>query len=425
MMAKNGIDLTDRVGGRGYKNLYNGIRDAISTDKGAKGLMKTTGAEIKFLFHKAIPEKAFQSLMPQIKISVFEGAYKAALAHGLPEEEAQKLAANTTKASEGITEETGRSKTTKDTLSSLFFAPSYREGLVNIFTKAGRSFTSDFGNPAYTRNRSFIIGLAVLYSVYNLINKELNGHYMWDNPPGRELGLRIPLPNGDIVYTDIGPSLLTVPRNLIEGTSAFVKGDISTGFQKGGSVLSMPLQLITQLYANKDYFGNPIWNKNDSAQTGYEKMAAYIGLEDLSGNEPLSWALINSAGLPVKMTNLAKEQSSAYYDNLAQKAKDQSAAKASILPFYQKLQDLKNNGQVDEANALYNAQSDKDKAVYDLIKKDEKLKDTKSREVRMTTVYQNLQQMKAEGRIDEANAIYFALSPADQHAYDLVKSHNK
>lgn len=433
MMSRHGIDITDRVGGRGYQTLYKKLSGALDSSEGKLGQASDIG---KALFHSAFTEKTFLSLMPQIKVSLFEGAYREAIAKGLTTEEAEKFAADTTKIAEGITLETGRSETTKDTLSSLFFAPPYREGLYNIFENATKSFTTEFKNPAYSRSRSLIAGLAIIYTVYNLINKQVNGHYMWDNPPGRELSLKIPFKNGDIAYFDIGPGLLTVPRNIFLAGSSLLRGDFQTAIQKGTSLLSMPAQIVGQVLSNKDYFGNPIYNKTDNGATATKKIAAYVGLEVnhpyisqmykyISGKQPAYWSLINMAELPVKMTNLTKEQNSKFYDNLAKKAKEQAAAREKIMPFYQKLQDMKNNGQVDEANSLYNAQNTADKAVYDTIKRNEKLKDTKAREVKMQALYDNLQQMKAEGRIDEANAIYFALTPEDQHAYDLVRNRNK
>lgn len=433
MMARNGIDLTDRVGGRGYKTLYQGVGDALDLDHGVKGIAKTGVGIGKVFWHKAITEKTFGSLMAQIKVSIFEGAYKAAMAKGLTQMEAEKLAAETTKVTEGITPETGRSETTKDTLSSIAFAPPYREGLGNIFVNAGKGWSTEFNNPAYSRSRSLLAGLVALYALYNLANKKINGHYMWDNPPGRELALGIPLKNGDIAYFDIGPGLLTMPRNLFLGGSALAKGDVSTAEQKFGSLLSMPLQITFELMANKDYFGNPIWSKTDDGKIVIKKIAAYVGLETshpyvsqiykyVAGKQPLYWSLVNMAELPVKLTSLAKEQSSAFYDNLAQKAKDQAAARAKLMPTYQKIQTMKDNGQADQADEIYNNLSDADKAVYDTIKRSEKLKDTTAREIKMTEVYKNLQQLKNEGRADEADAIYFGLSPEDQHAYDLVKA---
>lgn len=433
MMARNGIDLTDRVGGRNYRTITQGIKDAVSDDTGLRGVAKTTAAEAKFLFHKAIPEKAFASLMPQIKIVVFEGAYRTALAHGMPELEAEKLAAATTKASEGIAKETGRSDTTKQTMSSIFFAPPYREGLVNIFLNAGKSFTTDFHNPTYARNRSFLIGLAVTLAAMEYANYKINGHSTFSNPPGRELALRIPLPDGQVGYYDLGPSLLTVPRNLVEGSFALAKGDVSTSIEKGSSMLSMPLQLITQVWANRDYFGQPIWKTTDDGATVYKKIGAYVGLEAshpyvkqlyeyASGKQNSLTSLVNALGLPLKTTTLTSEQTSAFYDNITAQQQAATAAKNAMMPTYQKLQDMKNSGDVAGANKIYNALSVKDKAVYDSIKKSEALKDTKAREIKMQTVYDNLQQLKAEGRNDEANADYMALSPADQHAYDLVKA---
>jgi len=431
IISKNGIDLTDRVGGQNYKTFYQQFSDMVNmkqlTDK------KTGFNLVKTLWHKAIDEKTFLSLMPQIKVSVFEGAYKTAIASGMEEEMAQAYAAKITKTSEGITTETGRSNTTKETLGSIIFAPSYREGLVNVFYEGSKAWSTEFKNPEYQRSRSFMAGLVVMYAIYNYINYKLNGNFMWDNPPGRELAIKLKLPNDDIAYFDLGPGLLTVPRNLIVAGFSLAKGDIATAEQKAASILSMGLQTTVQVVANKDYFGNPIYGKTDDGPTTIKKIATYVGLsvshpyvsqiyKYISGNQPLYWSLINMVELPVKMTNLTKEQTSAYYDALNKKAKEQAQARQKLMPTYHKLQDLKANGQKDEADKLYYELSKEDKAVYDSIKRSELLKDTNKRKAQMQVVYDNLQKMKDEGRFEEASTIYNSLSAQDQHAYDLIKN---
>lgn len=431
-MARNGIDVADNVAGKDYKRLFTGMRDALSTEK---GLIKKTGGIFKaskFLFDKAMSEKTFKSLLPQMKVTVFEGAYKQALRKGLSPEMAEEVAAEVTKASEGIIAETGRSNKTKDELSTIFFAPSYREGLVNIFTNAAKGFTTDIRNPKYARNRSFIIGLAVTYLLYNLLNEKLNGNYLWDNPPGRELALRIPFKNGDIGYFELGPGLLTVPRNLFLGTSALVRGDTDTAKQKYGSLLSMPLSIISQIWANKDYFGNPIWAESDGKDTKIKKMATHVGLsvnhpyvaqlyKYAAGKQPFYWSVVNMLEFPLKLTSLDRESKSKFYENLNKQKKVQAEERAKIMPIYKANQDLKNSGQVEEADRIYNELSDGDKAVYDTIKRSEKIKDTKNRQAALQQFYDNLQKLKEEGQLEEAEAQYYSLSPEDQHAYDLLK----
>lgn len=430
MMAKNGIDVTDNVGGQRYKTLAKAFSDSISIGEGP---LRTAMEVGKLAYHKAITEKTFQSLMPQIKVSLFEGAYRTALNNGASAAEAEKTAAEFTKKSEGIIPETGRGDATKDTLSSLFFAPPYREGLMRIFYDSYEGFKpNNYKNSDYDTARHLIYGLAVIYAIYNLVNKKVNGHYMWDNPPGRDLSLRIPMNDGTIAYFDVGPGLLTVPRNLFLTASSLLKGDIDTAKQKLGTAFSMPLQRLSELLANKDYFGNPIYSKNDDGKTIVKKIAAYLALETthpyvsqiykyIAGKQPLSWSLANMAELPVKLTDLTKEQSSAYYDKLNAEAKARSQAREKLMPFYNKLQTMKDDGQQKEADDLYNTQSKEDKVVYDSIKKSEKAKDTKARNAQIQILYDNLQKMKDQGRNEEANTVYFGLSEDDRISYDRIR----
>ena len=434
MMAKNGFDLSDRVGGQGYQTVYNQFKTAFNM--GEITNIKTLGSIGKNIWHKAIDEKTFKSLMVQIKIELFKSSYNSAITSGMEEEMAQQFASKVTRVTEGVIEETGRSETTKETLGSVLFAPQYREGLVNIFLEGARGWSTQWSNPAYSRPRSFIAGIATAFALYQLVNLALNDEYTWDNPPGRELSIRYKLPNGDIAYFDLGPGLLSTPRNLILGTVSTAKGDFDTAKQKFGSLLSMGLQTATQVWSNKDYFGNPIYSQTDEGTTKTKKIAAYVGLETshpyvaelykyVSGKQPMYWSLVNMAELPVKLTNMTKEQSSRYYDALDKKAKEQARAKEEMMPIYQEIRDLNAGGRTQEAIDKYMKLTDEQRAIYKSLKSSEKSKLTTQRKIEIQTIYDNIQQLKYEGRIDEANIIYSSLSPEDMKAYQAIKKLNQ
>jgi hypothetical protein len=90
--------------------------------------------------------------------------------------EATEAAGKATKNWMGMVEDLGRSKATRDLINTVFFAPQYREGLINIFSKAVESiFPKNIKDPSFTKNRIFLAGLVLTYGLYNLLNKKLNG----------------------------------------------------------------------------------------------------------------------------------------------------------------------------------------------------------------------------------------------------------
>jgi hypothetical protein len=86
-------------------------------------------------------------MMPQMQIQVFKDIYEGALKKGMPEQTAKEFAAATVKAEFGVINELGRTKNTKDIFGSVFFAPKFREGIINVFANAAKSFSTEFKNP--------------------------------------------------------------------------------------------------------------------------------------------------------------------------------------------------------------------------------------------------------------------------------------
>jgi hypothetical protein len=101
---------------------------------------------------------------------------------------------------------------------------------------------------------------------------------MWENEPGKEFDLKIPLPNGDYTYIAFHPSILAFPRNMLSGGIALFKGDMKLAGQKFGSLFSMGLKLTAEILSNKDYFGNDIYKEDDSITEKAKKIAYYAGL---------------------------------------------------------------------------------------------------------------------------------------------------
>ena len=418
-MADEGIDLGSRIGN--YKKIYDGWKDVKSISEG-----------IGYAWHKWFNEKTFASYVPQTYIGTFKNAEQRALAQGMSPDVAQKVAGDVTKAFYGIMENVGRSKTAEDTMSALFFAPKFREGVANTLLNTLKSVTTEIKNPAFYLNRRLFAGMVTLYAGYTMLNKKLTGHYMWDNPTGKEFDLQIPLPNGQYAYVGFMPSFLSFARNIASGTIALAKGDFKTAIQKFGGNLSMPFQVMSSLVANKDYFGRPIYNDLDSTGIKLKKMAEYVGVSVnhpfisetwnvIQGKEPLYQGISKMMELPIKYGSQSSIDSQELYKALQSKTQEEYTAKQTFIPTYQKIQQLISEGKEDEAQKVVDSLSDSDYAKYKSMKNSDKAKQTRTNENQMYKVYQNVHQLLDSGNEEEAKRIVDGLSDEDYKAYQIVK----
>ncbi len=374
-------------------------------------------------------------------ISVFKTTFDSAVGKGLSEAEARKLAVETTKAWEGIIENWGRGKTIADVVHSLFFAPRFREGLINLFGNTVKSLSSEITNPAFAKNRKFIMGMAITFALYNLLNKQLNGNYMWANEPGKEFDLKIPIGDGKFTYIAFLPSVLAFPRNMISGGIALFNFDTALAGQKFGSVFSMPIKLTSEIASNKDYFGRPIWNVDDTKIDQMKAMAKYIGIDQYNhpyvqgiynaifaaDGKQKSWYEIMSkmAELPFKFNTQSNIDMGKFYDAMDAQQQARNKAEEPVKKIYDELQTMKAEGKKTEADAIYNKLPDNQKTLYDDIKQSEKTKATKELKAKLYPIYLQNQELKREGKGNEADTIYNALSEEEKDVYELLKQQFK
>lgn len=382
--------------------------------KGTGQTISTTGSAALRVWNKVFTEKTYD-MIGQQTVQIFGDTLRAAKRSGFEDGEASKIAADVTRAFMGLAEvpESGRSKTLQESITAGFMAPFYREGVMNVLANAVKGSSNQWRNPSYSFPRALLVGAALSYVLYNLLNKKLNGYYLWDNPPGREFSLRIPNGNG-AMYTEILPSVLTIPRNLMEGAIALAHGDIGTAEQKAASLASIPVSVAVEIAANKDYFGRAIYDPADTAKVKAQKISVFAFGNSTSpminemykyftGAEPLQEAILRGFAAPLKFSSAITENY-----NTVQKVYDNNQA-------------LKAAGKTDEANSIYDALPAGQKLIYDNIKRQATTAQTVRTKADMQTVYNRLQQMKQDGNTAGANAIYYGLSQREQHVYDLIK----
>lgn len=418
-MADNGLDLGNHVArfAKIYKNL-------VAKRTWTEALGQT--------FDSLFNDKTFGSFMPQLHLQTFKDTYLGAIGKGMSEADAAHFATEVTRNNFGLIADVGRSKTTDDTLSTLFFAPKFREGIINTLLNTAKSASTEFSNPAFFRNRRLLAGMIITYGLYQALNYKLNGKYMWDNEPGKEFALRIPTSDGGAIYVEFMPSFLAFARNIGSGIFAAAKGDISTAKQKFGSVLSMPIKTTMEVWANKDYFGREIYADTDTALQKTAKIAEYVGLsinhpyiketiKYLQDKEPLWQALSYALELPLKFAGKDSLDKQQFYAAMDKKATEQARAKDRVQPKYDEIQKLVEAGKTDEAGTLLDALSPEDYAIYKTLKASDKRRATTAGEARLYSVVQQVQALVAAGKEDEAGKIIDGLSEEDYRLYKLAK----
>lgn len=344
-MAEQNIDMSHVMGNykenNGFATWFKKDLNTVKNSQGigkAKGVLKIVGKG----YDKTFSERTFDSFLPMQTITIFEDTYKNALKKGVEEKEALKLAGDTTKMFMGITDNS-RGKTWNDFIGGAFFAPRFREGLVNVYwnSLAGIS-PNNWNKLKYAQNRKLLIGMGItFFGVYDQLNMKLNGNHIWENPAGKEMQLVVPWKNGTMIYVPFMPSQSAFFRNMVEGGFAFVKGDTDTSKQKFSTLASMPLQAINSVVGNKDYFGNQVYDPDTSLTDQYKDIGAYLGL---NYNHP-------------------------YVNGVVSISREVNASKQPIYPTYVKITDLMNQGKREDADKIINALSDEDRRAYEEMKK--------------------------------------------------------
>lgn len=425
-MAEQNIDLSNRTGN--WDNAYKQLSSATGLGKVFSKIGETFG--------DAFNKKTFDNYMPMQIISTFENTYKALIEKGVSESEASKMAGDVTKKFQAIPEDWGRSRTTAEVINAVFFAPRFRESVVKLLWNTGESIVK-FKDPTFSMNRKFLAGAAVTLIGMNLLNKQTMGRYMYENPTGHEFELGIPYGDGQIVYIPMLPSILAFPRNMISGGIATATGDWDTAKQKFGSLLSMPAKIGTELWANQDWAGKAIYTPDGSVAEKMKDIAAYIGV---GNNHPYvkelytyfaspdakkkdAFQIMSSLlELPAKFSTATKEQTSEFYSQLDKKKQQEEKAKQPVQEFYDNLQKLKAEGKIEEAQNMLAELSDEEYAIYKDIKSAAKTKATKTLEVKMNPVYREIRKLKESGNVAEAQAKVDAMTDEEYKAYKLLKT---
>lgn len=251
----------------------------------SKGTLKDTfGENFAQAWNKTVNEPTFKRFMPQLEIELFNSIEKKALSKGLTETKAGDIAATAVKKFYGITGSDKLallSQFSKDVKGAFFFAPRYRESMINFWIESVKALKDPLAQENQTNVR-FLMGTVMTYFVMNAINQKLNGKPMSENPPGTEDKLLIPLGNGDIIGIPLLSSIATMPRLAYRMGRRAIEGDIPGVAKEARGTLSSLVRPAVDVLANEDYFQRPIVEQGQTSTERFKAIGQYLFSQYLS-----------------------------------------------------------------------------------------------------------------------------------------------
>jgi len=304
LMAEDGISFNSNAD---YANAFKNLATS-------KNLGEKFGRAWNLVFNEA----TFKRFMPMLQVNLYKDTYEGAIKQGLTPQQAKLLASQTTKSFYGVVDSFTRSEDAENAITSLLFAPKFRESMINFWINNIKSL--DVRKPEYKYNRRFLVGTVITAALMDRLNLQLNGRHMYENKDGKELSLEIPMGEGRSWYIPLHPSVGTMPRRVGEIGGALAGGDVALAAERVGTFASTPLQLGTDLLTNKTFYGAPIYDKEEDSTLGkYAKLAGY-GIEQsapgfigepvavMQGRKTIPEALLGAMEMPVypsKSTDVA------------------------------------------------------------------------------------------------------------------------
>lgn len=288
---------------------------------------KTTAQ--KFGWGSLMNDPTFKRFLPQLQVQFFNDIESAALKAGKSSDEAEQVASQALKNFYGtITSDQRalRSQNSQNATTTFLFAPQFRESMVNFWKNnigAISPVKADFNgegikkaipsnvrlnNPLSLENRNntkFLLGAALTYASMDLLNRAVNGKSMSENPKGKEDKLLIPLGDGTTIGIPFLSSIATVPRGVYRQGRALLRGDVQDATKDAFSTYtSSMIKPIAENAMNQDYFGNQIYDPNDTAPQKFMSQGAHLVK---SFNHPYIREGLNVATEKLPMSDNAKK----------------------------------------------------------------------------------------------------------------------
>ena len=284
----------------------------------------------------------FGRYMPNRLLSTAQEVYSQSVKK-LGHQGALDLAAETTKRFTGQVDQImkGRSNLSADAITSVAFAPKYRESIITALNNVAKSvYPKNWADKTYAPSRQLLAGMAATLAGYEALNQQITGHSMFENRKGQELSLEIPYGEKDakgnqkVVNIPFMPGFMTLPRAAFNAGQDILKGDVQGVIGEASKALSAPIQTAGRVLANQDYFGRPIYIDQatadkegiapDSLGSAAGKVGAYVGGQfspawvrggiDAAQGKPKEQAIATALEAPVRFGKVNPEQT-AYFES--------------------------------------------------------------------------------------------------------------
>lgn len=293
------IDSINKMQGAGVP--YGGTLDSKAlTTVGERiaeqhGLGKGKAAIIEG-WNKAVEDPTFRRYMPLMQLDTFKGAYDRLIKRGASEADAVSQAAELTRHAFGLNtlaKDAFKSKVGKDVTRTVFFAPKFRESMVNFWGDNVKALGHP-NSPAYRDNVKFLANATILFGLMQAANMALNEGkttFQNDNPNDR-LNLNIPTGEGKSVSVPFLSSIATVPRTAINAGVDIAGGNFKDAGLEGKKLLSQLVRPGVDVAFNQKYNGREIYNENDPASKKLKDVGGYVAGQY---NHPYVQAAYNAA----------------------------------------------------------------------------------------------------------------------------------
>lgn len=244
-----------------------------------KGIIRNIFGESKGeVWNKIVNQPTFARFAPMLQINLFNDIEKAALRIGKNKEEAIDIASKAVSNFYG-SGSSGRSarsaQINKDFWSTFFFAPRYRESMINFWINSFKALK----NPLALENRSnatFLAGAIATYFAMDQLNMRFNeGKHMSENPDGKKDKLLIQFGDKTIGIPFLS-SIATIPRMVGNVVTDVYNGNIKAAGKELKSNVSMLLRPGLDVLSNENYFGSQIYDNNDSLGGKVKASANYL-----------------------------------------------------------------------------------------------------------------------------------------------------
>lgn len=313
--------------------------DSMTRDGIFKTLFKGKVGEA---WHRMVNEPTFKRFMPVLQTEFYKDVRKSAIQSGRSEEEAIKIATQATKNFYGLNSASDtalKSQLGKDLLSTVFFAPRYRESMINFWVKNLQSIA----NPLALENRAnvkFMASAILTYLAMDKVNQLYNGRPMSENPKGKEDKVLIPLGDGYTLGVPFLSSIATIPRTAYKITKDVIQGDIPAAGKEAKNLLSFGIRPPLDVITNENYFGGQIYepgSKDQAKDIGkylfgqYQHPYLREAINQFSGKQPAYQTFSKAMELPLRFYKDSAIKSGYYYDTKAEVLKGMSKEDAAIL----------------------------------------------------------------------------------------------